>query len=98
MAQTLRGKKKEGEEVSGKKKKLRATYEKDLGSSHSDNVVSLGICFWHLQFEEKRAEKKMARNRGRTMAHDISKGRTPSVRLGPCFTDFYMVCRATSYG
>lgn len=80
------------------KKKLRATYEKDLGSSHWDNVVSLGICFWHLQFEEKRVEKKMARNRGRTMAHDISKGRTPSVCLGPCFTDFYMVCRATSYG
>lgn len=91
MAQTLRGKKKEGEEVLGEKKKLRATYEKDLGSSHWDNVVSVGICFWHLQFEEKRVEKKMARNRGRTMAHDISKGRT-SVCHGPCFTDFYMVC------
>ena len=59
------------------KKKLRATYEKDLGSSHWDNVVSLGICFWHLQFEEKRVEKKMARNRGRTMAgEDVGSLRT----------------------
>ena len=89
MEQTLR-KKKEGEKVLGKEK-LRATYKKDLGSSHWDNVVSVGIFFWHLQFEEKRVEKKMARNGGRTMAHDILKGRTP-VCLGPCFTDFYMVC------
>lgn len=62
MAQTLRGKKKRGRR-NLRKKKLRATYEKDLGSSHWDNVVFVGIFFWHLQFEEKRVEKKMARNR-----------------------------------
>lgn len=67
VAQTLRRKREE--KFESKEKKLRATYEKDLGSSLWGNVVSVGILFWHLQFEEGRVRGKRGQGKEKGQWH-----------------------------
>lgn len=72
------GKKKKRGKILTRGKKLRATYEKALGSSHWGKC---SVCwhfffsFWHLWFKEERVKKEKARKGGRMMAHGISKER-----------------------
>lgn len=60
VVQTLRKKGK----VLTKGEKIKSIYETALGSSHWDNVVSVGIFFWHRRFKERVKKKKKGKEEG----------------------------------